>query len=95
MTLPLAGDGPESAPLWQWHKQTGSDGVLVTGLASWTFQTFGALRAVNAHLSGADKVESLLGRVISGKLPNGQRLKGTCVAHTGESAVLLCTDAVP
>ena len=95
VTLPLAGDGPESAPLWQWSRQTGSDRVFVTGLASWPFQTFGALRSVYVHLSGADRVKSLLGLVVRGEPPNGERMEGTCISHTGESAILLCPGAMP
>ena len=95
VTLPLAGDGYESSPLWHWHKQTGNKSVYLIGLASWKFQTFGVLRAVHVHLAGADKIPSLLGRVVSGKLPEGHPLTGTCIRHRGETAILLCKGAVP
>ena len=90
VNLPLAGHSPGGAPLWLWHKLTGSDRAVIVGHASWTFQTFGALRAVHVHLPGADEMESLIGRIITGTLPNTQRLRGTCVRHEGESAILLC-----
>ena len=90
VNLPLAGHSPVSAPLWLWHGQNGNDRVEIAVQASWTFQTFGALRTVHVHLAGADKTESLIGCVITGKLPSGQRLKGICIRHESESAILLC-----
>ena len=95
VNLPLAGHSPIGAPLWEWHRLDGGDSVLSSGRASWGFQTFGALRAVHVYLAGADKVESLVGLTVSGTLPNGQHLEGTCVRHTGETAILLCTGAGP
>ena len=95
VNLPLAGHSPISAPLWERRRLHGGDSVLISGRASWLFHTFGALRTVHVHLASADKVESLLGLTVSGTLPNGQHLKGTCVRHTGESAILLCTGAGP
>ena len=93
VTLPLGGDSPTTAPLWDLHSRTGTDMVPVVGHASWKFQTFGALHAVHVHLAGADKIDSLVGLTVSGKLPHGQILEGTCIMHTGESAILLCTTA--
>ena len=96
VNLPLSGHSPVGAPLWLWHRQTGSDSAMIAGHASWTFQTFGALRTVDVHLAGTDKSESLVGRVVAGTPPNGQRLSGTCIRHEGESAILLCNvRAVP
>ena len=89
--LPLDGNGAESAPLSDWYiKKLGGSTAQLTVAASWMFQEFGVSRAVRVHLAGADRYNSLVGRDISGTLPDGQYLKGVCVSLVGESAMLLC-----
>lgn len=89
--LPLDGNGDESAPLSDWYiKKLGGRTTQMTIAAWWMFQEFGISKAVPVHLAGADRYNSLVGRNISGKLPDSKPLKGVCVRHVGESAVLLC-----
>ena len=95
VNLPFAGHSPISPPHWEWHRLTGGDSVPISTHAFWSFHTFGALRALHVHLTGASKLESLVGFTMSRTLPNGQHLEGTCVRHAGEMAILLCTGAGP
>ena len=89
--LPSDGNGDESAPFTEWYiKKLGGRTVQIAVAASWMFQEFGVSTAVPVHLAGADRHDSLVGRNIAGTLPDGKRLKGVCVSHVGESAVLLC-----
>ena len=89
--LPSDGNGVESAPLSEWYiKKLGGRTAELTVAAWWMFREFGVSRAVPVHLARADRYDSLVGRDITGTLPDGQRLKGVCVSLVGESAVLLC-----
>ena len=91
VVLPLSGDSRISQPLKELQRLGGGQPTLtVSGLASWSFSTFGALGTVRVHLAGADTAKSLVGLRIHGTLPNGRPLKGTCISHSGESANLLC-----
>ena len=92
--LPLSGESATSTPLWDWRKLKGDDAVPITAPASWMFQSFGALHAINVHLAGADKIDPLVGLEIRGTLPSGRLLRGTCIMQSGESAALLCADPV-
>ena len=94
VTLPLSGDTLDRTPLWNRSRQTGNNSILVEGRASWAFQAFGAFHSVSVYLAAADRVESLLGLKVGGSLSNGSSLEGICIMHAGESAILLCTDAV-
>ena len=89
--LPSDGNGDESAPFSEWYiKKLGGRTAQIAVVASWVFQEFGVSRAVPVHLAGADRHNSLVGLGIRGTLPDGNPLKGVCVSHVGESAVLLC-----
>ena len=90
VVLPLSGDSRTSQPLQELQRLSGGQPLAVAGLASWSFSTFGAFGTVPVHLAGADTAKSLVGLRISGTLPNGRLLEGTCVSHSGESATLLC-----
>ena len=90
VVLPLTGDSRTSQPLQELQRLSGGQPVVVSGLASWSFSTFGAFRTIPVHLAGADSAKSLVGRDIHGTLPNGRPLQGTCILHIGESATLLC-----
>ena len=91
--LPLSGDSRIGEPLKELQRLGGGQPLTVSGLASWSFSTFGALDSVPVHLAGADPAKSLLGRRIRGTLQNGRPLEGTCIRHSGESATLLCPGA--
>ena len=89
--LPSDGNGDESAPFSEWFiKKLGGRTTQIAVAASWMYQEFGVSRAVPVHLAGADRHDSVVGRGISGTLPDGERLKGVCVSLVDESAVLLC-----
>ena len=88
--LPLTDDDSISQPLRALRESSGGKRLSISGFASWAFCTFGTLGTVPVHLAGADTVDSLIGREIRGKLPNGCPLEGTCIRHAGESATLLC-----
>ncbi len=91
--LPLDWDGAERAPLKEHYiSNYGGQDVPFRIVRHWTFQRFGTLTTVPVHLAGADRVESLVGRTVRGTPANGDPLRGVCVRHTGESAVLLCGD---
>ena len=90
VVLPLRGDSRISQPLKELQRLGGGQPLTLSGLASWSFSTFGALDTVSVHLAGADTTKSLLGLRIHGTLPNGRPLEGTCISHSGESATLLC-----
>ena len=90
VVLPLRGDSRISQPLKELQRLGGGQPLTLSGLASWSFSTFGALDTVPVHLAGADTTKSLLGLRIHGTLPNGRPLEGTCISHSGESATLLC-----
>ena len=92
--LPLSGDRRTSEPLGELRRLSPGEPVGIAGLASWPFSRFGEFGTVPVHLAGADTAKSLIGGRISGTLPNGRRLEGTCIGHLGESATLLCSDAV-
>ena len=87
---PLSGDRRTSPPLRELERLSGGQPIEITGLASWSFSTFGAFGTVPVHLAGADTAKSLVGLHISGTLPNGRPLGGTCISHSGESVILLC-----
>lgn len=90
VVLPCSGDSATSEPLLDWGKRTKAKMAdIVTG-PSWSFQTFGALRTIRAHLQGADRVPSLLGLGISGTRPDGRLEQGVCIRHVGERVTLLC-----
>ena len=88
--LPLSGDSRTSQPLRELQRLSGGQLLAIEGHASWPFSTFGALGTVSVHLAGADTAKSFVGLRISGTLPNGRPLEGTCISHLGESATLLC-----
>ena len=88
--LPLSGDSRISQPLRELQRLGGGQPLAISGLASWSFSTFGALGTVPVHLAGVDTAKSLVGLRISGTLPNSRPLEGTCISHSGESATLLC-----
>ncbi len=88
--LPLSGDSQTSQPLRELRRLCEGQLLEVTGLASWSFATFGTFGTVPVHLAGADTAESLVGLGISATLSNGRPLEGTCINHSGESATLLC-----
>ena len=90
VVLPLSGDSRTSQPLRELQRLSGGQPLAIAGLASWSFSTFGAFGTVPVHLAGADTAKSLVGLRIGGTLPNGRRLEGTCISHSGESATLLC-----
>ena len=90
VVLPLSGDRRTSPPLRELERLSGGQPIEITGLAAWSFSTFGALGTVPVHLAGADTAKSLVGLHISGTLPSGRPLGGTCISHSGESAILLC-----
>ena len=94
VTLPLEGQSDTSTPLWDWHQRTGRNSARLVAPASWAFHSFGVLHTVRVHLAGADKCNSLVGFSISGTLPHGQVLRGACIRHVGESAMLLSGDPV-
>ena len=91
VVLPLGGDSTTGEPLWDWRRRAGARTAQIVGNATWTFQTFGALQTIRVHLSGADRMDSLVGRTIQGILPDGRPERGICIRHVGESATLLCT----
>ncbi len=92
--LPLDWNGTEHAPLRdRYIGDYGGDEARLRIVAYWPFQTFATLTAVPVHLPGADRLQSLLGRTILGTLPSGAPLRGVCVRHNGESALLLCGEA--
>ena len=88
--LPLSGDSRISQPLKKLARLGEGQPLTLSGLASWSFSTFGTLGTVRVHLAGADTAKSLVGLLIRGTLPNGCPLEGTCISHSGESATLLC-----
>ncbi len=88
--LPLLGDSRITQPLKELGKLGEGLPLEITGLASWSFSSFGTHNTVGVHLAGADTAKSLVGLNIHGTLPNGRPLEGTCVRHAGESATLLC-----
>ena len=88
--LPLSGNSRISQPLRELQRLSGEQSLTISGLASWSFSTFGALCTVPVHLSGADTAKSLGGLRIRGTLPNGRPLDGVCISHSGDSATLLC-----
>ena len=90
VVLPLSGDSTTSQPLKELQKLGGGQPLTISGLASWSFSTFGTLGTVPVHLAGANTAKSLVGRGIRGTLPNDRPLEGTCIRHSGESAILLC-----
>ena len=90
VVLPLSGDSPTSQPLRELRRLSEGQPLAISGLASWSFSTFGEFGTVTVHLAGADTAKSLLGLLIRGTLPNSRPLEGTCVSHSGESATLLC-----
>ena len=92
VVLPLGGDSSTAEPLWDWSRRARAGTVQALGNESWKFQTFGSLRTIRVHLSGADRVDPLVGRTIRGILPNGRLEHGICIRHMGESATLLCTE---
>ena len=93
VVLPLSGDSRTSQPLKELQGLAGGQPLTISGLASWSFSTFGALGTVPVHLAGADTAKSLVGLGVRGTLPNGRPLDGICIRHSGESATLLCPDA--
>ena len=92
--LPLGGDSRTSQPLRELRRLSAGEPLEIAGLVSWPFTTSGEFGTVPVHLAGADTAKSLVGGCISGTLPNSRRLEGTCIGHLGESATLLCSDAV-
>ena len=90
VVLPLSGDSRTSQPLKELQRLGGGQPLTISGLASWSFSTFGALGTVPVHLADADTAESLVGLGVRGTLANGRPLEGTCIRHSGESATLLC-----
>ncbi len=90
VVLPLSGHSRTSQPLRELEKLSGGQPLEIEDLASWSFSTFGAFGTVPVHLAGADTAKSLVGLQIAGTLPNGRPLEGTCISHSGESAILLC-----
>ena len=89
--LPLDWDGTERAPLKEWYvSKHGSKEFRLEVMEYWPFRSFGTLTTVPVHLQGADRVESLVGRTVDCRPPGGELLRGVCVRHNGESAVLLC-----
>ena len=90
VVLPHTGDSPTRHPLPTPSGKTMCHTVSVTGSASWSFQSFGALTSLRVHLAGADTMKSLVGLSIRGTLPSGQGAHGVCIRHVGESAILLC-----
>ena len=88
--LPLSGDSLTSQPLKELKHSYGEQFAMIKGIASWSFSKFGEFRTVSVHLPGADTAQSLVGLLISGTLPNGRSLDGTCVSHSGEAATILC-----
>ena len=90
VVIPLGGDSLTNQPLRELRKLSGGQLLGIAGRASWPFSTFGAFSTVSVHLAGADSIYSLIGRRISGTLPKGHPLEGTCISHSGESATLLC-----
>ena len=93
VVLPLGGDSRNRQPMRELQGLGGGQPLAISGLASWSFTTFGALGTVPVHLAGADTAKSLVGLRIRGTLPNGRPLEGTCIGHSGESATLLCPDS--
>ena len=92
VVLPLSGDSRTSQPLKELQGLGGGQPLTISGLASWSFSTFGTLGTVPVHLAGADSGKSLVGLSIRGTLPNGRLLEGICIRHSGESVTLLCPD---
>ena len=90
VVLPLSGDSRISQPLRELQRLGGGQPFTISGLASWSFSTFGAFGTVPVHLPGADTAKSLVGFGIRGTLPNGRPLDGVCISDSGESATLLC-----
>ena len=90
VVLPLSGDSRTSQPLREVQELSGGQPLDIEVPASWSFSTFGTFGTVPVHLAGADTAKSLIGLNIGGTLPNGRRLEGTCIGHSGESATLLC-----
>ena len=90
VVLPSSGDSTTMQPLSDFSRHAKASTVQVVGKASWTFQTFGALRTIRMHLEGADQIDSLVGLEVDGTLPDGRRERGTCIRHIGEHATLLC-----
>ena len=90
VVLPLSGDSRISRPLRELRRLGGGHPLTLSGFASWSFSTFGEFAAVRVHLPSTDTAKSLLGLGIGGTLPNGHPLEGTCIRHSGESAILLC-----
>ena len=90
VVLPLSGDSRTSQPSSELQELSGGQPLDVEVCASWSFSAFGAFGTVPVHLAGADTATSLVGLQIRGTLPNGCRLEGTCISHSGESATLLC-----
>ena len=90
VALPLRGDSQISQPLKELQRLGGGQPLTLSGLASWSFSTFGAFYTVPVHLAGADTGKSLLGLGLRGTLPNDRPLEGTCIGHAGESATMLC-----
>ena len=88
--LPLGSDSRTIQPLHELKRLSAGQPLEIVGYASWSFSTFGAFGTVRVHLPGADTDESLVGSRIRGTLPNGRPLEGTCINHSGESAILLC-----
>ena len=92
--LPLSGDSRTSEPMKELQRLTAGELFEIAGHESWPFSTFGKFGTVPVDLAGADTAKSLVGLRISGTLPNGRRLEGPCIGHSGESVMLLCSDAV-
>ena len=88
--LPLSADSQTSQPLQELRGLGEGQFLDITGLASWSFSTFGTFGTVPVHLAGADTTKSLVGLRIRCTLSNGLPLEGTCINHSGESATLLC-----
>ena len=90
VVLPLSGDSRITRPLMELRKLGGGKHLALSGLASWSFSTFGDLGTVRVHLPSADTATSLLGLHIRGTLANGRPLEGACISQSAESATLLC-----
>ena len=92
--LPLDWNGTERAPMKEWYiRKHGGEEARLRVVEYWPFQSFGTLTTVPVHLHGADRMESLVGRTVGGRPPSGELLRGVCVRHNGENAVLLCGES--
>ena len=87
--LPLSGDSHIIQPLQPLRELSGGQPLTFPDIVSWPFTTFGAFGTVQAHLPGAETIQSLVGCKISGTT-RGRPLEGICIDHSGAWATLLC-----